>query len=118
MANLGVYMQNSGRRTQSGSSRRLPLLDDEKLDEDVTITNGKLHLEETVVNEARQKDVDARTSEFGDVICQEPGLTNYIELFIDTGRGALPISQRPYNTPIFSMRLSAQRLTGFLRKVM
>ena len=76
------------------------MLDDDKPDDDVTITNGKLHLEGTVVNEARQKDVDAWASEFGDVICQEPGLTDLIELSIDTG-GAPPISQRPYNTPMF-----------------
>ena len=71
------------------------VLDGNKPDDDVTITNGKLHLEGTVVNEARQKDVDAWTSEFGDVICQEPGLTDLIELSIDTG-GAPPPIQYPH----------------------
>ena len=79
-------------------NRVTTMLEDDKEKDDVTVTNDKLHIEGVVVDEAKQKDIDAWTSEFGDVIRQEPGLTNLVELSIDTG-GAPPISQR-YNAPM------------------
>ena len=75
-------------------------LDDDSSTNVITETNGKAHIEEVVLDDTTmQKDVDTWVDEFSDVICQKPGLTDRVELAIDTGVAA-PVSQRPYQTPV------------------
>ena len=39
------------------------------------------------------------TNDFGDVLCDEPGLTELVELEIDT-ESSPPVYQSAYNTPV------------------
>ena len=47
----------------------------------------------------RERDIQEWLDEFKTTMTEEPGLTNLTEFPIDTG-DSLPISQRPYNTPL------------------
>ena len=66
------------------------LVGDSEVDS-VNDTNGKAHVEESVLDESRQKDVDEWVKEFSDVISLNPGLTDRVEFAIDTG-DASPVS--------------------------
>ena len=88
------------------------VLEDDQVTDDVTITNDKVHVEEAVLDESMKKDVSEWLEEFGDVVCTEPGLTDYVELSINTGEAA-PVSQRPYNTPV-SLRKAVEKEVDWL----
>ena len=88
------------------------VLEDDQVTDDVTITNDKVHVEEAVLDESMEKDVLEWLEEFGDVVCTEPGLTDYVELSINAGEAA-PVSQRPYNTPV-SLRKAVEKEVDWL----
>ena len=69
-------------------------LDNDGEVDSVTDTNGKAHVEESVLDESRQRDLDEWVEEFTDVISLNPGLADGVEFAIDTGDAAL-VSQRP-----------------------
>ena len=75
------------------------MLEDDRVADDVTVTNSKVHVEEVMLDDGMKRDVSSWLEEFGDVVCAEPGLTDWVELSINTGEAA-PVSQRPYNTPM------------------
>ena len=75
------------------------VLEDDVVGDDVTVTNGKVHVEKIELNEEMQSDIDNWLHDFSDVVCTEPGLTYWVELAINTGDAA-PVAQRPYNTPV------------------
>ena len=52
-----------------------------------------------MLDDTMHKDMDTWVDEFSGVICQKPGLTDRVELAIDTVVAA-PVSQRPYHTPV------------------
>ena len=75
------------------------VLEDDQVADDVMVTNSKVHVEEVMLHDGMKRDVSNWLEEFGDVVCTEPGLTDWVELSINTGEAA-PVSQRPYNTPM------------------
>ena len=75
------------------------VLEDDRVTDDITVTNSKVHVEQVVLDDRMKADVDEWLVEFKDVVCTEPGLTDWVELTIKTGE-AEPVSQRPYNTPV------------------
>ena len=75
------------------------VLEDDGVTDDIMVTNSKVHVEQVVLDESMKADVDEWLVEFKDVVCTEPGLTDWVELTIRTGE-AEPVSQRPYNTPV------------------
>ena len=77
----------------------MTVLEDDQVADDVTVTNSKVHVEEVMLDDGMGRDVSNWLEEFGDVVCTEPGLTDWVELSINTGEAA-PVSQRPYNTPM------------------
>ena len=96
-------------------NRVTTMLEDDKEEDDVTVTNDKLHIEGVVVDEAKQKDIDAWTSEFGVVIRQEPGLTDLVELSIDTGGHHLSLNALITPLCLYVKKL-ARRLIDSLTK--
>ena len=96
-------------------NRVTTMLEDDKEKDDVMVTNDKLHIEGVVVDDAKQKDIDAWTSEFGDVIRQEPGLTDLVELSIDTGGHHLSLNALITPLCLYVKKL-ATRLIGSLTK--
>jgi len=75
------------------------VLDDDSVGDEVTCTKGKIQLKKVVPTEQIQADIQGCLDEFKDVVCKEPGLTDWVEMGINTGNAA-PISQRLYNTPV------------------
>ena len=75
------------------------MLEDDQLADDVTVTNYKVHVEEVLLDDSMKEDVDKWLQEFSDVVCKEPGLTEWVGLSINTG-DATPVSQCPYNIPV------------------
>ena len=75
------------------------VLEDDVVGNEVTNTNGKVHVQKIQLTETMQKDIDTWLKDFGNVVCTEPGLTNWVELDINTG-DASPVAQHPYNTPV------------------
>ena len=75
------------------------VLEDDRVTDDITVTNSKVHVEQVVLDDKMRADVDEWLVEFKDVVCTEPGLTDWVELAIKTG-DADSVSQRPYNTPV------------------
>ena len=75
------------------------VLEDDVVGDDVTVTNGKVHVEKIVLDGKMQQDIENWLHDFSDVVCTEPGLTDWVELAINTGDAA-PVAQRPYNTPV------------------
>jgi len=75
------------------------VLDDDCVGDEVMCTNGKIQLHEMVPTEKMNEDIRSWLEEFKDVVCKKPGLTDWVEMGINTGDAA-PVSQHPYNTPV------------------
>jgi len=75
------------------------VLEDDSIEDDVTCTNIKISLRKVEKSKEMIEDIRKLLSEFEDVVKKEPGLTDWVELGINTGDAA-PVSQRPYNTPV------------------
>jgi len=63
------------------------------------VTNSKVIVEVGEEDSVFQKRLKTRLKGYTDVLCEEPGLTELVELEIDTG-DAPPIYQNAYNTPV------------------
>ena len=62
-----------------------------------------------------QKDIDTWLKNFGYVVCTEPGLTNWVELAINTG-DASPVAQHPHNTPVALREAVSKEIDWLLEK--
>ena len=91
------------------------VLEDDMVGDDVTVTNGKVHVQKIELTEEMQSDIDAWLNDFGDVICTEPGLTDWVELAINTG-DAVPVAQWPYNTPLALREAVSKEIDWLLQK--
>jgi len=78
--------------------RLTKVLDDDCIVDEVTVTNDKVQLQQVTHTTEMVEDIDSWLKDFTDVVCVEPGLTNWVE-WINTG-DAPPVAQRPYNTPV------------------
>ena len=88
------------------------VLEDDVVGDDVTVTNCKVHVEKIELNEEMQSDIENWLHDFSDVVCTEPGLTDWVELAINTGDAA-PVAQRPYNT-LVALREAVSREIDWL----
>ena len=91
------------------------VLEDDVVGDEVTNTNGKVHVQKIQLTETMQNDIDTWLKDFGDVVCTEPGLTNWVELVINTG-DASPVAQHPYNTPVAHREAVSKEIDWLLEK--
>ena len=91
------------------------VLEDDQVADDVTVTNDKVHMEQVLLDDSIKEDVDKWLREFSDVVCTEPGLTDWVELSINT-RDTTPVSQRPYNTPVTLRDAVAKEVDWLVQK--
>ena len=91
------------------------VLEDDRVGDDVTVTNGKVHIQKIELTWEMQNDIDTWLDKFGDVVCTEPGLTDWVELAINTG-DAVPMAQRPYNTPVALREAVSKEIDWLLQK--
>ena len=89
-------------------------LEDDKGDDVLETTNPSVTIDVGEVDEAFKDKLASLTSEFGDVLCEEPGLTEVVELEIDTGSSP-PGYQSAYNTPV-SVREKVTEEIEWLKK--
>ena len=73
------------------------ILEEDKVDDDITSTNDKMKLVDHNTEEDRKADIQLLQSEFSETLREEPGITDRIAFRINTG-DAKPIQQRPYMT--------------------
>ena len=90
-------------------------LEDDQVADDVTVTNDKVHVEEVLLDDSMNEDVDKWLQEFSDVVCTERGLTDWVELSINTGDATL-VSQHPYNTPVTLRDAVAKEVDWLVQK--
>ena len=82
------------------SVRRITMVLEEDTETDkLEETNSRVRVEAGVIEEAFRRRLDKVLEGFGDVLTDEPGLTDLVEMEIDT-RGAPPVHQSAYNTPV------------------
>ena len=91
------------------------VLEDNQVADDVTVTNDKVHVEEVLLDDSMKEDVKKWLLKFSDIVCTEPGLTDRVELSINTG-DVTPVSQRPYNTPVTLRDAVAKEFDWLLKK--
>jgi len=60
------------------------MLEDNTMVDDVTCTNGKVLVEKIELTDAIMEDIGKWDEELGDVICSEPGVTDWVEMSIKT----------------------------------
>ena len=91
------------------------VLEDDMVGDDITVTNGKVHVQKIELTEEMQSDIDAWLNDFRDVVCTEPGLIDWVELAINTG-DAVSVAQRPYNTPLALREAVSKEINWLLQK--
>ena len=91
------------------------VLEDDVTGDEVTNTNGKVHVQKIQLTDKMQNNIDAWMEEFGDVVCTEPGLTDWVELAINTG-DVSPVAQRPFNIPVALREAVSKKIEWLLEK--
>ena len=74
-------------------------LEDDTAEDVLEYTNRSVSLEKVEQSDEWKAKLTDLCEKFGDVLCEEPGLTNLVEMEIETGSSP-PIYQSAYNTPV------------------
>ena len=95
-------------------------LEDDTENNMVETTNTTVGIQVGEVNEEKMEKLARIKETFGDVLCDEPGVTDLVELEIDT-HNSPPVYQSAYNTPVAVQEKVTEEINwlrdrGYIRK--
>ena len=92
--------------------RNTTTLEDDTAEDVLEYTNPSVSLEKVEQSDEWKAKLIDLCEKFGDILCEEPGLTNLVEMEIETGSSP-PIYQSAHNTPV-TVREQVSKEIGWL----